>query len=75
MEAIPGLTIDESCENDIFVTIIATGLRRFDLDGFQERVMRPVTPISETKPVSDGYIDIESIETINIEDAFRRLNN
>lgn len=75
VEAIPGLTIDESCENDIFVTIIATGLRRFDLDGFQERVLRPVSPISATKPVSDGYVDVESIETINIEDTFRRLNN
>ena len=75
VEAIPGLTIDESCENDIFVTIIATGLRRFDLDGFQERVLRPVSPISATRPVSDGYVDIGSIETINIKDTFRRLNN
>ena len=42
VEAIPGLTIDESYGDEIVVTIIATGLRKFNLDEFSNSYIRPV---------------------------------
>lgn len=75
VEAIPGLTIDESSGEDIYVTIIATGLRRFDLDGFQDRVLRTVPPITSNKSMPDGYIDINAIDKIDIKETFRRLKH
>ena len=73
VDAIPGLTIDESFEDKLSVIIIATGLRRYDINDIQNP--RIISTNSLIENVDNPYVDIESINKINIQDALRRFPN
>ncbi len=73
VDAIPGLTIDESFGESISVIIIATGLRRFDLGDFQKP--RIFTTTSQLNQPDNPYTDIDSLKKINIQDTLRRFKN
>lgn len=73
VDAIPGLTIDESFEDKLSVTIIATGLRRYDINDIQNP--RIISTNNLIENVENPYVDIELINKINIQDALRRFPN
>ena len=73
VDAIPGLTIDESFEDKLSVIIIATGLRRYDINDIQNP--RIISTNSLIENVDNPYVDIELINKINIQDALRRFPN
>ena len=75
VEAIPGLTIDESYEDEIVVTIIATGLRKYNLDEFSNSYIRPVQSISPLRKELEGYVDPDKLNLIDIHDVIRSLEN
>ena len=75
IEAIPGLMIDESYGDEISVTIIATGLRRFNLDEFRSTTYIPSKSINpsnnlDTTNSSDGYVNLNN-KKINIEETLK----
>jgi cell division protein FtsZ len=79
VEAIPGLTIDESFGDEISVTIIATGLRKFNqklIDEFSTSYIRPVRdlPPSNTKE-NQGFIDPDKLKRIDILEVIRSIEN
>ena len=73
VDAIPGLTIDESFEDKLSVIIIATGLRRYDINDIQNP--RIISTNNLIENVENPYVDIELINKINIQDALRRFPN
>ena len=73
VDAIPGLTIDESFEDKLSVIIIATGLRRYDINDVQNP--RIISTNNLIENVENPYVDIELINKINIQDALRRFPN
>ena len=73
VDAIPGLTIDESFEDKLSVIIIATGLRRYDINDIQNP--RIISTNNQIENVENPYVDIESINKVNIQDAIRRFTN
>ena len=73
VDAIPGLTIDESFEDKLSVIIIATGLRRYDINDIQNP--RIISTNNLIENVANPYVDIELINKINIQDALRRFPN
>ena len=73
VDAIPGLTIDESFEDKLSVIIIATGLRRYDINDIQNP--RIISTNNLIEDVDNPYVDIELINKINIQDALRRFPN
>ena len=73
VDAIPGLTIDESFEDKLSVIIIATGLRRYDINDIQNP--RIISTNYLIEDVDNPYVDIELINKINIQDALRRFPN
>ena len=73
VDAIPGLTIDESFEDKLSVIIIATGLRRYDINDIQNP--RIISTKNLIEDVENPYVDIELINKINIQDALRRFPN
>ena len=73
VDAIPGLTIDESFEDKLSVIIIATGLRRYDINDIQNP--RIISTNNLIENVENPYVDIELITKINIQDALRRFPN
>ena len=74
VEAIPGLNLDESYEENINVIIIATGLRRFDLENFNtHNMVRGPSHIVELE--SDGYINTDDLNKVDIKNVFGRLKN
>ena len=73
VDAIPGLTIDESFEDKLSVIIIATGLRRYDINDIQNP--RIISTNNLIENVENPYVDIELINKINIQDALRRFSN
>ncbi len=73
VDAIPGLTIDESFEEKLSVIIIATGLRRYDINDIQSP--RIISTNNLIENVENPYVDTESITKINIQDALRRFPN
>ena len=80
IEAIPGLMIDESYGDEISVTIIATGLRRFNLDEFRSTTYIPSKSINpsnnlDTTNSSDGYVNLKNLKKIDIEETLRRLKD
>ena len=75
VEAIPGLTIDESYGDEIVVTIIATGLRKFNLDEFSNSYIRPVRDISPVRKESEAYIDPERLNLIDIHNVIRSIED
>ena len=76
VEAIPGLTIDESFGDEISVTIIATGLRKFNLDEFSETYIRPVRNISSINNIeSEEYVNPEKLNRIDVLEVIRSLEN
>ena len=75
VEAIPGLTIDESFGDEIVVTIIATGLRRFNLDEFSNSYIRPVRDINTVRKELEGYVDPEKLNLIDLHDVIRSIED
>ena len=75
VEAIPGLTIDESFGDEIVVTIIATGLRRFNLDEFSDSYIRPVRDMNPVRKELEGYVDPEKLKLIDIHDVIRSIED
>ena len=75
VEAIPGLTIDESYGDEIVVTIIATGLRRFNLDEFSNSYIRPVRDINTVQKELEGYVDPEKLNLIDLHDVIRSIED
>ena len=75
VEAIPGLTIDESYGDEIVVTIIATGLRKFNLDEFSNSYIRPVRDTSPVREESDSYVDHERLNLIDIHNVIRSIED
>ena len=75
VEAIPGLTIDESYGDEIVVTIIATGLRKFNLDEFSNSYIRPVRELSPQRKESEGYVNPVSLRLIDINDVIRSIED
>ena len=78
VEAIPGLTIDESFGEEISVTIIATGLRKFNLnlDEFSNSYIRPVRDIASSRSIeNNGYVDPEKLNRIDILEVIRGIEN
>ena len=75
VEAIPGLTIDESFGDEIVITIIATGLRRFNLDEFSDSYIRPVRDMNPARKELEGYVDPERLKLINIHDVIRGIED
>jgi len=75
VEAIPGLTIDESYGDEIVVTIIATGLRRFNLDEFSNSYIRPVRDINTVRKELEGYVDPEKLNLIDLHDVIRSIED
>ena len=73
VDAIPGLTIDVSFEDKLSVIIIATGLRRYDINDIQNP--RIISTNNLIENVENPYVDIELINKINIQDALRRFPN
>ena len=73
VDAIPGLTIVESFEDKLSVIIIATGLRRYDINDIQNP--RIISTNNLIENVENPYVDIELINKINIQDALRRFPN
>ena len=73
VDAIPGLTIDESFEDKLSVIIIATGVRRYDINDIQNP--RIISTNNLIENVENPYVDIELINKINIQDALRRFPN
>ena len=57
------------------MTIIATGLRRYNLDEFSNSYIRPVRGISPARKESDAYIDPERLNLIDINDVIRSLED
>ena len=74
-KAIPGLTIDESYGDEIVVTIIATGLRKFNLDEFSNSYIRPVRELSPQRKESEGYVNPVSLRLIDINDVIRSIED
>ncbi len=78
IEAISGLMIDESYNDEISVTIIATGLRRFNLDEFRPSYI-PSPSINllngNTNTNSDEYVNLNNLRKIDIKKTLRRLKN
>ena len=78
VEAIPGLTIDESFGDEIVVTIIATGLRRFNLDEFRPSYIPSpsINPLNGNASTnSDGYVNLNNLRKIDIKETLRRLKD
>jgi len=77
IQAIPGLTIDEAFEDEISVTIIATGLRRFNLDDFKDAdYLKPVkTFVPDIKHDNDGYINPMDLKKIDIQSVIRSIED
>ena len=76
VEAIPGLTIDESFGDEISVTIIATGLRKFNPDEFPESYFRPIRSISSINNIeSEEYVNPEKLNRIDVLEVIRSLEN
>ena len=76
VEAIPGLTIDESFGDEISVIIIATGLRRFNLDEFSTSYIRPVRDLPPLNTQENqGYVDPDKLKRIDILEIIRSIEN
>ena len=78
IEAISGLMIDESYGDEISVTIIATGLRRFNLDEFRPSYIPTpsMSPLNgNANSNSDGYINLNNLKKIDIKETLRRLKD
>ena len=76
VEAIPGLTIDESFGDEISVIIIATGLRRFNLDEFSTSYIRPVRDLPPlNSQENQGYVDPDKLKRIDIFEIIRSIEN
>tara|TARA_B100001769_G_scaffold275063_1_gene275456 strand:- start:2585 stop:3694 length:1110 start_codon:yes stop_codon:yes gene_type:complete len=78
IEAIPGLMLDTSYGDELSVTIIATGLRRFDLDNFKTTYITSPTikPLNESSGTnSDGYVNLNNLRKIDIKETLRRLKD
>ena len=75
VEAIPGLTIDESFGDEIVVTVIATGLRRFNLDEFSDSYIRPVRDMNPARKELEEHVDPERLKLINIHDVIRSIED
>ena len=75
VEAIPGLTIDESYGDEIVVTIIATGLRKFNLDEFSSSYIRPVRDTSPAREESDSYVNHDRLNLIDIHNVIRSIED
>ena len=80
IESIPGLMIDDSYGDEISVTIIATGLRKMDIDRNNWTTTVPVP--SNTNRLngkidinSDGYVKLSNLKKIDIKKTLRRLKN
>ncbi|MBL6819646.1 MAG: cell division protein FtsZ [SAR86 cluster bacterium] len=73
VEAIPGLTIDESFGDSISVIIIATGLRRFNLGDFQRPKVFSTT--SNMENIKSEYIDLDLINKADLKATLGRLKN
>ena len=80
IESIPGLMIDDSYGDEISVTIIATGLRKMDIDRNNWTTTVPVP--SNTNRLngkidinSDGYVKLSNLKKIDIKETLRRLKN
>ena len=73
VEAIPGLTIDESFGNTISVIIIATGLRRFNLGDFQRP--KVFTTRANNENLSDDFLDLDQLKRANLSEVLGRLKN
>ena len=78
IEAISGLMIDESYGDEISVTIIATGLRRFNLDEFRPSYI-PSPSINSlngnASTNSEGYVNLNNLRKIDIKETLRRLKD
>ena len=78
IEAISGLMVDESYGDEISVTIIATGLRRFNLDEFRPAYI-PSPSINtlngNASTNSDGYVNLNNLRKIDIKETLRRLKD
>ena len=78
IEAISGLMIDASYGDEISVTIIATGLRRFNLDEFRPSYIPTpsMSPLNgNANSNSDGYINLNNLKKIDIKETLRRLKD
>ena len=73
VEAIPGLTIDESFGDSVSVIIIATGLRRFNLGDFQRP--KVFTTRSNIENFQSEYVDLDDLKKVNLQAALGRLKN
>ena len=61
-------------KENINVIIIATGLRRFDLENFNtHNMVRGPSHIVELE--SDGYINTDDLNKVDIKNVFGRLKN
>ena len=78
IEAISGLMIDESYGYEISVTIIATGLRRFNLDEFRPAYI-PSPSINtlngNASTNSEGYVNLDNLKKIDVKETLRRLKD
>tara|TARA_B100001057_G_scaffold132505_2_gene131814 strand:+ start:31426 stop:32538 length:1113 start_codon:yes stop_codon:yes gene_type:complete len=79
IQAIPGLTIDEAFEDEISVTIIATGLRRFNTKDFWDDDLGKLKPVKtfvpEIKHDNDGYINPMDLKKIDIQSVIRSIED
>ena len=76
IEAISGLMIDASYGDEISVTIIATGLRRFNLDEFRTSyIPSPSMSPLNANSNSDGYVNLNNLKKIDIKETLRRLKD
>jgi len=78
IEAISGLMIDESYGDEISVTIIATGLRKWDLDDWSKPISGyvPVSPMNgDASTNSEGYVNLNNLRKIDIKETLRRLKD
>ena len=78
IEAISGLMIDASHGDEISVTIIATGLRRFNLDEFRPSYIPTpsMSPLNgNANSNSEGYVNLNNLKKIDIKETLRRLKD
>ena len=78
IEASSGLMIDKSYGDEISVTIIATGLRKWDLDDWSRPISGyvPVSPMNgDASTNSEGYVNLNNLRKIDIKETLRRLKD
>ena len=79
IQAIPGLTIDEAFEDEISVTIIATGLKKYNPKEFWDDDLHKLKPVKtfvpEIKHENDGYINPMDLKKIDIQSVIRSIED